>query len=367
MDAFREQIQTLTCKAGLLPPGCDVVKVSDIGALASAPPSAPVGPYTYASTQATTCAGCGEHKHTPLRIDAMGGYVCLTCIDQKLGGLLGEFGYPPSAPVVVEGHAAWAAVVTSELVRMGFTPEAAQLFASAEVAEYERGECDCAEMDPMDMVDLFMGTASHIVKKWEKESAGRMYGHKLEALAQQPAASLQEQAAARDCTVVENGRLHRLEQREAVALACEAGDLWYWQGDGADYPESLTCPVVMTADTLRELLMKAQQPAAPSVEAVAPKRGEPMTGAQAIALLDKIGAAVDSTSRRFTRESAAPQQPAAVDEAAAVLADLHPFLFGLKLAAPNEEKRAFIQERIDAVRRASAALAAQQQGGRDHG
>lgn len=53
--------------------------------------------YTYASTQATTCAGCGKHKHTPLRIDAMGGYVCLTCIDQKLGSLLDEFGYPESA------------------------------------------------------------------------------------------------------------------------------------------------------------------------------------------------------------------------------------------------------------------------------
>jgi len=50
--------------------------------------------YTYASTQATRCASCGAHKHTPLRIDAMGGYVCLTCIDQKLGSLLGEFGYP---------------------------------------------------------------------------------------------------------------------------------------------------------------------------------------------------------------------------------------------------------------------------------
>lgn len=49
--------------------------------------------YTYTSTQATTCAGCGKHKHTPLRIDAMGGYVCLTCIDKKLGSLLGEFGY----------------------------------------------------------------------------------------------------------------------------------------------------------------------------------------------------------------------------------------------------------------------------------
>ncbi|MCC0498605.1 hypothetical protein LJG12_29670 [Pseudomonas aeruginosa] len=40
--------------------------------------------WTYASTQATNCAGCGEYKHTPLRVDWMGGYVCLTCIDKKL-------------------------------------------------------------------------------------------------------------------------------------------------------------------------------------------------------------------------------------------------------------------------------------------
>lgn len=40
--------------------------------------------YTYTSTQATKCAGCLKHKHTPLRIDEMGGYVCLTCIDKAL-------------------------------------------------------------------------------------------------------------------------------------------------------------------------------------------------------------------------------------------------------------------------------------------
>lgn len=40
--------------------------------------------YTYKSTQATNCAVCGKHKHTPLRNDTMGGYVCLTCIDQEL-------------------------------------------------------------------------------------------------------------------------------------------------------------------------------------------------------------------------------------------------------------------------------------------
>jgi len=40
--------------------------------------------FTYYSKQATKCAGCGQHKHTPLRNDAMGGYVCLTCIDKEL-------------------------------------------------------------------------------------------------------------------------------------------------------------------------------------------------------------------------------------------------------------------------------------------
>lgn len=40
--------------------------------------------------QATRCAGCGEKKHTPLRVDGMGGYVCLTCIDKRLHELLAQ-------------------------------------------------------------------------------------------------------------------------------------------------------------------------------------------------------------------------------------------------------------------------------------
>lgn len=61
--------------------------------------------YAYASKQATTCASCGKHKHTPLRIDAMGGYVCLTCIDQKLGALMNEFGYQSEQVGEVQGYA----------------------------------------------------------------------------------------------------------------------------------------------------------------------------------------------------------------------------------------------------------------------
>lgn len=40
--------------------------------------------YTYSSTQATNCAQCGKHGHTPLRVDHLGGYLCLTCIDNAL-------------------------------------------------------------------------------------------------------------------------------------------------------------------------------------------------------------------------------------------------------------------------------------------
>lgn len=111
-----------------------------------------------------------------------------------------------------------------------------------------------------------------------------------------------------------------------------------------------------------------QQPAAPSGEAVAWLRmkpdGTPDWAEDCIGSDDRfLDHELASDGYYLQPLYAAPQQPAGVGEAAAVLADLHPFLFGLKLAAPNEEKRAFIQERIDAVRRASAALAAQQQGG----
>jgi len=78
----------------------------DATPLYTTPPAAQPAPvqepvaHSYASTQATMCACCGEHKHTPLRIDKMGGYVCLTCIDKKLGSLLGEFGHPAAQPAV---------------------------------------------------------------------------------------------------------------------------------------------------------------------------------------------------------------------------------------------------------------------------
>jgi hypothetical protein len=100
LQAAREALKTMPtslvcdCNQGQVCHVCDPIT----------PPTQPAVQepvaHSYASTQATMCACCGEHKHTPLRIDKMGGYVCLTCIDKKLGSLLGEFGYPAAQPAV---------------------------------------------------------------------------------------------------------------------------------------------------------------------------------------------------------------------------------------------------------------------------
>lgn len=60
------------------------VTMADFLAAAPQSPSAGGSEYTYASKHATSCAGCGIRKHTPLRVDEMDGHVCLTCIDNKL-------------------------------------------------------------------------------------------------------------------------------------------------------------------------------------------------------------------------------------------------------------------------------------------
>lgn len=63
-------------------------------------------PLTYFSDQATECAGCGKRKHTPLRVDWMGGYVCLTCMDEKLEALhdVAQAGQVPQALLDVQAE-----------------------------------------------------------------------------------------------------------------------------------------------------------------------------------------------------------------------------------------------------------------------
>lgn len=53
------------------------------------------------------------------------------------------------------------------------------------------------------------------------------------------------------------------EKRNLQALLNSAlnKEVWYWQGDGQDFPETITCPVLMNAHTLRQMLQDRSDPA----------------------------------------------------------------------------------------------------------
>lgn len=48
-------------------------------------------------------------------------------------------------------------------------------------------------------------------------------------------------------------------RRQLAAVHAGVEKVWRWQGDGSDYLESLACPVVMTADTLRDLMARVER------------------------------------------------------------------------------------------------------------
>lgn len=80
-------------------------------------------------------------------------------------------------------------------------------------------------------------------------------------LSAQPSPGGQDALAYEGHSWVSDYVLAGLRERAAMPLQLRNGEVWHWQGDGHDFPESLICPVVMSAETLRALLA-ARQPVA---------------------------------------------------------------------------------------------------------
>ncbi|EML7990021.1 hypothetical protein D7Y24_13380 [Stenotrophomonas maltophilia] len=80
------------------------------------------------------------------------------------------------------------------------------------------------------------------------------------ALSAQPSPGGEDALAYEGHSWVSDYVLADLRERAALPLQLRNGEVWHWQGDGHDFPESLICPVVMSAETLRALLA-ARQPA----------------------------------------------------------------------------------------------------------
>jgi len=192
----------------------------------------------------------------------------------------------------------WRAAVAAKLSSYGLSEEAAAVFASSELDEYKAGLCDCAENDPVDMVDLMMGVARDAIEKWKIESAGRPFGHKNTA----PPPSVPEQKK------LHVGNLPSLTDSEYPGL----GDWWVqlWDEDkvfarafGASPEEARR-----RAEHIRDAL--AQQPAAGDRAYPTPRnRAEAVALARlALAHLGVIDAHIDAAIARCETNSATQHQ-----------------------------------------------------------
>jgi hypothetical protein len=63
-----------------------------------------------------------------------------------------------------------------------------------------------------------------------------------------------EKAGLRDELARQVAEVERLRADNKLHRQRAEGEYWVWQGDGTDHPESLTCPVLIHAQDLRELL-----------------------------------------------------------------------------------------------------------------
>lgn len=53
--------------------------------------------------------------------------------------------------------------------------------------------------------------------------------------------------------------IDRLQANSRLAIATEKGEVWFWQGDGYDYPDTLACPVVIQPEALREFIRAREE------------------------------------------------------------------------------------------------------------
>lgn len=54
-------------------------------------------------------------------------------------------------------------------------------------------------------------------------------------------------------------KLQKVELEMATRRRLAKDEIWFWQGDGEDHLESLTCPIIITPEALREILQKVQR------------------------------------------------------------------------------------------------------------
>lgn len=97
-------------------------------------------------------------------------------------------------------------------------------------------------------------TALDLAKKWEASSpivcarpggqaVNLSWGHKLATI---PADAVSQIALLK-------AEVAKVKEERDRLIRERAGEVWLWQGDGEDHPESLGCPVLMHPEDVRKL------------------------------------------------------------------------------------------------------------------
>jgi hypothetical protein len=123
------------------------------------------------------------------------------------------------------------------------------------------GECNGFMRGAFTGTDVPKYTPECVVYKQERDALHRQVASLRDVKIADLEKRLRNVSEACDYHYKQEAELRR-EQRFIHEIRNSA--VWYWQGDGDDYPESLGCPVVMRPEHLRELLAKANAHQSPA-------------------------------------------------------------------------------------------------------
>lgn len=167
----------------------------------------------------------------------------------------------------------------NEIVRKTETAIAAGFVVSAEQALEALTEYDACQVDGEPFADVVRAelrrlTAERDTYKRAFDQSGEDAAAALAEIGRQRnriTARLDELGAERDAAQKALAEVqHKLDnlaerfkalemennerRRQLAAVRTDRDGVWVWRGGEENHPESLVCPVVMTADTLREIL-----------------------------------------------------------------------------------------------------------------
>ena len=103
-----------------------------------------------------------------------------------------------------------------------------------------------------------------------------------------------ERISVNELSLANQALVDRLKQAKVIQDRVNKGEVWYWQGDEYDAPATLSCPVIVDPETIRELVdardrIKRAEEALDSILCLAAEGPEVMRSLEVLEAIIKVG------------------------------------------------------------------------------